>query len=164
MRPRVFSLVAALLLMVMLPTTALAVRPDRQPSPLPPELDLPAGAVCSFAVHVEFVVNRGTVTSFFDANGDLVKVLSTGALFVRLSAADDSESAITLNISGPTRQVFHADGSSTLTFAGRSISLFPPGTLILTAGKSVVELDAEGNFVSVTNFGLAGDVCDMIAA
>jgi hypothetical protein len=76
---------------------------------------------------------------------------------------DDPDRTMTLNISGPSHQVFRADGSSTLTYAGRSVSLYPPGTLVFTAGRAIVELDTAGDFVSVRNIGFETDVCPILA-
>lgn len=155
------SVLAALCLLVLSTTTVLAAKPDRQPLELE-DFDFPAGAACPFAVHVEFLVNREKVMTFSDRHGDTTRVLTTGSLVVRLSPVADPDHAVTLNISGPSHQVFATDGSSTLTYAGRSISLYPPGTLVLTGGRAVVQLDSEGGFVSVTNIGFETDVCEML--
>lgn len=152
------SIFAALLLMAVSATPALATPPERGPLELG-DFDFAAGEACSFAVHVDFLVNREKVTSFYDRNGDVARILTTGSLVVKLSPVDDPEHTVTVNISGPSRQVFHADGTSTLTYSGRSISLYPPGTLVLTAGQAVVELDNAGAFVSVTNIGFESDLC-----
>lgn len=77
--------------------------------------------------------------------------------------ADESVPPLELNISGPLHTTLHPDGSATLVFGGRGISLFPPGTFVLTAGLSVVELDAEGEVTSVTNMGFEQDLCVALA-
>ena len=159
---RILSAIGTAALLLSLPATALAVKPDRAPLELPPQLDFTAGDVCPFAVHVEFIVNREKVMTFVDNGGAVVRQLTTGAFKVRLSPVSDPEQTVTLNISGPAHQVFHEDGTSTLTYAGRSISLYPPGTFVLTAGRAVVELDAKGDFVSVTNIGVEQDVCAVL--
>ncbi len=163
MSRRYLALLAVPVLVLAIATPVAAGKPDRQPLELPPELDLAAGDVCPFAVHVEFLVNREKVTTFYNRAGDVARVLTTGFLVVRLSPLDDPETSITINISGPSRQVFRPDGTSTLTYGGRSISLYPPGTLVFTAGQAVVELDAEGSFVSVTNIGFESDLCTALA-
>ena len=155
-------ILAALCLLALSASTATAAKPERQPLELG-DFDFAAGDVCSFAVHVEFLVNREKMTTFYDREGDVTRVLTTGSLVVRLSPVDDPDRTTTLNISGPSHQVFRADGSSTLTYAGRSISLYPPGTLVFTAGRAIVELDTAGAFVSVTNIGFETDLCPMLA-
>ncbi|MBA2634127.1 MAG: hypothetical protein H0U86_14205 [Chloroflexi bacterium] len=77
--------------------------------------------------------------------------------------ADESVAPLELNITGPIHTTLHPDGSATLVFGGRGISLFPPGTIVLTTGRSVVELDAEGEVISLTNMGFEEDLCVALA-
>jgi hypothetical protein len=160
--PRLLAPLLAAVLLLM-PAAVLAAKPDRQPSTLPPELDFAAGELCPFAVHVEFFVNRQVDTYFFDRNGGLVRVITTGALRARLTTPDNPERSLEFNISGPVHQTFHADGSFTVILGGRSASTFPPGSLSLVRGRSIIEFDASGNFVSVTNIGNVTDVCALAA-
>lgn len=159
---RARPVLAALCLLVLSSTAAAAAKPDRQPLEIG-DFDFAAGEACPFAVHVEFLVNREKVTTFFDRDGNVTRILTTGSLVIRVSPVDEPSNTLTLNVSGPSHQVFRADGSSTLTYGGRSVSLFPPGTFVLTAGRAVVELDSAGEFVSVTNIGFETDVCIMLA-
>ncbi len=76
---------------------------------------------------------------------------------------DESVAPLALNLSGPIHTTLHPDGTSTLVFGGRGISLYPAGTFVLTAGRSVVELDAAGEVISVTNMGLEEDLCVALA-
>jgi hypothetical protein len=163
MRRLLPSLVASVLLL-MTASSVLAAKPDRQPSALPPELDFAAGELCPFATHVEFFVNRQKDTAYFNRNGDLVRVISSGALRARLTIPDDPDASLEINISGPVHLSFHADGSSTVILGGRSASTFPPGTLSLVSGRSIIQFDASGNFVSVTNIGHVTDLCALLVA
>ena len=88
---------AALCLLILSTTAAAAAKPDRQPLELG-DFDFAAGDVCSFAVHVEFLVNREKVTTFYDRDGNVTRVLTTGSLLVRLSPVDDPDRTTTLNI------------------------------------------------------------------
>ena len=156
--------ILAVALACALAAPTLAAKPERTPVEFPPSIDLPAGAVCPFDVTVDFLVNRGKTLTFFDRTGEPIHSIGTGTLKIRLTNTTDSdEPSVTLNISGPIHTQFHADGSSTAVYGGRGISLYPPGTLVLTAGRAVVQLDANGDFVSVTNIGFSTDVCGMIA-
>jgi len=158
------SLLMAAALVAVLVAPTLAAKPDRQPLELPPTIEFPAGELCPFAVTVEFLVNKGKTMTFYDPDGTAVRSIGTGSLKIRVTnTTDPDEPSATLNISGPGHTMFHADGSSTLIFGGRSISLYPAGTFILTAGRAVITLDAQGEFVSGTNTGLSTDVCEMIA-
>jgi hypothetical protein len=142
----------------------LAARPERTPLELPPSIDLPAGAACPFDVTVDFLANRGKNLTFFGRTGEPIRSIGTGTLKIRVTNTTDADHpSATLNISGPVHTRYHADGSSTAVYGGRSISLYPPGTFVLTAGRAIVQLDANGDFVSVTNVGFSADVCAMIA-
>jgi hypothetical protein len=164
MRRLFSSLVLAATLASVLVAPALAVKPDREPLELPPVIEMGAGDVCPFAVTVEFLANNGKTMTFYDQAGEAVRSIGTGTLKIRATnTSDPDQPSVTLNISGPIHTVFHADGSSTLYFGGRSISLYPAGTFVLTAGRAVIRLDAAGNFVSGTNSGMSEDVCGMIA-
>jgi hypothetical protein len=141
----------------------LAARPTREPLEYPPVFEFAAGDVCPFAVTVEVLTNREKVMTFFGASGDAARLVTTGSLVVRLSPTGVEDASVTLNISGPVRQSFRADGTSTLTYGGRSVSLYPPGTFVLTAGQAIVELDPAGGFLSVENIGFESDVCEMMS-
>ena len=143
---------------------ALAAPPDREPLELPPSIDFAAGEACSFDLRVDILANKGWTTTYFDRSGAPVRAIGTGSLKIRATNIDDAdEPSVTLNISGPIHTWFHADGSSTSVYGGRSASLYPVGTFILTAGRAVVQLDASGEFVSVTNIGFEQDICATIA-
>jgi len=143
---------------------ALAAKPDRAPLELPPSLELAAGEACEFPLLVEFLANRGKTLTFYDNEGNAIRQIGTGTLKIRVTnLADESVAPLELNISGPLHTTLHPDGSATLVFGGRGISLFPPGTFVLTAGRSVVELDAEGEVISVTNVGFEEDLCVALA-
>jgi hypothetical protein len=164
MRRVVGSTVLAVALAAALAAPTLAARPERTPLELPPSIEFPAGAACPFDVTVDFLSNRGKNLTFFGRTGEPIRSIGTGTLKVRVTnTTDAAHPSATLNISGPVHTRYHADGSSTAVYGGRSISLYPPGTFVLTAGRAIVQLDANGNFVSVTNIGFSADICAMIA-
>jgi hypothetical protein len=158
------SLMLAAAFVLVSAQAVLAAKPDSEPLELPPSLELAAGEACEFPLLIEFVANRGKTLTFFDNEGSAIRQIGTGALKIRVTnLADESVAPLELNISGPIHIALHPDGSATLVFGGRGISLFPPGTFVLTAGRSVVELDAEGDVISVTNFGFEQDLCVALA-
>jgi hypothetical protein len=161
---RVFCLLFAAALVLVSAQAVLAAKPDRVPLELPPSLELAAGEACEFPLLVEFLANRGKTLTFHDNEGNAIRQIGTGTLKIRVTnLADESVAPLELNISGPIHITLHPDGSATLVFGGRGISLFPPGTFVLTAGRSVVELDAEGEVISVTNMGIEEDLCVALA-
>jgi hypothetical protein len=142
----------------------LAAKPDRVPLELPPSLEFAAGEACEFPLLIEFLANGGKTLTFFDNEGNAIRQIGTGTLKIRVTnLADASVAPLELNISGPLHTALHSDGSATLVFGGRGISLFPVGTFVLTAGRSIVELDAEGEVISVTNLGFEQDLCVALA-
>ena len=161
---RVYALALAAVLVLLSAQAVLAVKPDRVALELPPSLELAAGEACEFPLLVEFLTNRGKTVTFFDSQGNAIRQIGTGALKIRVTnLADGSVTPLELNISGPIHITLDEDGSATLVFGGRGISLFPPGTFVLTAGRSVVELDATGQVISVTNMGFEEDLCLALA-
>ena len=161
---RASSLLFAAALVLVSAQAVLAAKPDRDPLELPPFLEVAAGDACEFPILVEFLANGGKMLTFFDDEGNAIRQIGTGVLKIRVTnLADASVAPLELNISGPIHTTLHPDGSATLIFGGRGISLFPPGTFVLTAGRSVVELDAEGEVISVTNMGFEEDLCVTLA-
>jgi hypothetical protein len=122
---RMLPYVLALALVLMTASSVLAAKPTRQPSTLPPALYFAAGELCPFAAHVDFVVNRQVDTLFFNRNGDLIRIISTGALRAVLTSPDYPGRSLERNISGPVHQTFHPDGSFTVILGGRSASPWP---------------------------------------
>ena len=161
---RVFCLLFAAALVLVSAQAVLAAKPDKAPLELPPSIELAAGDACEFPLLIEFLANRGKTLTFYDNEGNAIRQIGTGVLKIRVTnLADESVATLDLNISGPIHITLHPDGSATLVFGGRGISLFPPGTFVLTAGRSVVELDAGGEVISVTNFGFEQDLCVALA-
>ena len=159
------SLLSAAALVLVSTQAVLASKPATEPLELPPSLELAAGEACQeFPLLVEFLANNGKTMTFFDNEGNAIRQIGTGTLKIRVTnLADESVLPLELNISGPIHTALHPDGSATLVFGGRGISLFPPGTFVLTAGRSVVELDAQGEVISVTNMGFEQDLCVALA-
>ena len=163
MRRVVLSILSALAILLAAAPSVLAVPPTREPLGLPATIEFAADEACPFAVTVEVLIDGGKVMTFYDRSGEITRAITSGSLVIRLTRPDEPDvPAVTLNISGPSHQTSHADGTSTLVYGGNSISLYPPGTLVLTKGRAIVELDADGNFLSVTNIGFETDVCGML--
>jgi hypothetical protein len=82
-----------------------------------------AGRACSFAVALAPVFNKQYLTTYpADANGD-VRIEVTGALKEQVTNADTGKSII-VNVSAPSTQIVHPDGSSDLTLRGSAIFSF----------------------------------------
>jgi hypothetical protein len=132
-------------------------KPIREPV-FAEDFEIPAGLACSFAVGFEFLVNKEFAKTFPpQPNGDVV-VLINGRLVERLTNVSTGKS-ITLNVSGPGRFTFHADGSATLEAWGRSSNFFGPGQAFLFSGRLVIEITPDGIGTPVSLNGHEEDLC-----
>jgi hypothetical protein len=141
------------------PPISASGRPTREPFFNGP-FEVPAGLICSFAVAGEFVVNKEFATIFPpEPNGDVV-VLVTGRLVQRLTNVSTGKS-ITVNISGPGRFTFRADGSLTIESFGRSSNFrnVEDGGLFLFSGRLVLEIAPDGAATFVSMSGHEEDLC-----
>jgi hypothetical protein len=77
---------------------AFAAPPSRDPAPLP---DLIEDTSCGYLVNVTFPVNSEFAVSFFNASGDLTRLIIAGHLVVRFTNPATGVS-VTANISGPS--------------------------------------------------------------
>ena len=97
--------------------TKVAVTDDQQ------SFSFRAGRVCSFPLAGTPVTNNQFIKTYpADANGD-VRVTVEGALKAQVTNVDTGKSLV-VNVSGPTTQIFHPDGTSDLTLDGSVMVLF----------------------------------------
>ena len=132
--------------------TKVAVTDDQQ------SFNFRAGRVCAFALAGTPVTNNQFIKTYpADANGD-VRVAVEGALKAQVTNVDTGKSLV-VNVSGPTTQIFHPDGTSDLTLDGSVMVLYNarfnprgPATLIYT-GHTVLSVSADGvlTLVSTTD-------------
>lgn len=160
------SIVSAMLL---IPTSASAGKPVRQPLPLPPVIELP-GVCPDLDIVADILVNREYALTWSDANGDPVRTITTGTLKVRLTNPDNDVS-ILRNISGPGTTTFHRDGSTTLRARGTWFFFFfadqlgsgsPPMSIINT-GTIVIDTFPDGTQDIRSRTGQQEDVCPALS-
>jgi hypothetical protein len=135
------------------------------------DLVFPSGVACDFALAVDIGAGGPRVDhSFTDANGNPVRILSTGVgnqlTFTNLS--DGATTATPAN-GAVTNTVFNADGSQTVTLTGHNILiLFPtdvpagPSTT-LYVGRVVFTVDANGVTTLKSTSGTATDICAAVS-
>ena len=128
---------------------------------------VPAGVACAgFPVTISIDVDRQTVTTFFDKDGNPIRQTITGRLILTVANGTTLESR-TYRLGGAIHIAFGADGSVTLTLTGNSlISLFPndvpPGpSTTQGSGRAVIRIDALFTLLSQT--GSVEDVCAALA-
>lgn len=116
------------------------------------------GRVCSFPLAGTPVENNQFIKTYpADANGD-VRVTVEGALKARVTNVATGKSLV-FNVSGPSTQIFHPDGTSDLTLDGSVMVLYNarfnplgPHTYIYT-GHTVLSVSDDGvlTLVSTTD-------------
>jgi hypothetical protein len=119
---------------------------------------------CTFDIAVEFVQNNEILTTYYDANGDVVRQSVTGALKVRLTNLEDPEHSLLFNISGPSQFRLLPDGTGELIATGASIQLFitnRPGELLLVHGPFTAHVTDDGFFVTDLPHNVQ-DVCALL--
>jgi hypothetical protein len=147
---------------------AAADKPLREPNVIPPAL-FPAGIACAgFTVEIVADVNAQTVTTFFDSEGNPVRLLITGRLILTVTNTDTGE-AVTIRLGDAIHITFNADGSVTLVGTGNVLSIFfptdfPPGpSTTLYSGRLVIPITAAGVGTLETATGKAIDICAVLA-
>ena len=164
MRRPVTALILALLLAaVALP--AAAAKPDRVPVEIPEEfLVFDAGTACAFPMHIEILLNREYVKSWFDAEGNSIRDQTNGSLRIRVFN-DLTDESVDLNVGGPGRNLYRADGTVEQLFLGRGLPIFE-GVFYGTLGLHSFLVN--GDDFSLIEVGRAHgqilDVCAMLAA
>jgi len=160
--------VTALILAVALAAIALpaaATKPTRVPVQIPGNfLAFEAGTACEFPVHIEILVNREYVKSWVDAEGNPIRDQTNGSLRIRVFN-DLTDESVDLNIGGPGRNLYNADGTVEQLFLGRGLPIFE-GVFYGTLGLHSFLLN--GDDFSLIEVGRAQgqilDVCAMLAA
>ena len=117
-----------------------------------------AGRVCSFEFDAAPVSNNQYLTTYpADANGDVRESIN-GALKERVTNVGTGKSII-LNVSGPSTEIMHTDGSADLTLEGSVIVSYNarfnprgPATFVYT-GHTVFSISDDGvlTLVSTTD-------------
>ena len=132
-------------------------KPTRSPVPFPERVEFAAGQFCSFAVLLEFPVAQVIAKSFPPKpNGDVVEI-QTGKAFARYTNLSTGKS-ITYNISGPTRLIFHPDGSLTVIAPGPQLFFDS-----IHWGNIVGEFSPDGELTLIKVTGRTENVCAALA-
>jgi hypothetical protein len=129
--------------------TTVAVTDDQQ------SFSFRAGRVCSFALAGTPVENNQSIKTFpADVNGD-VRVLIEGVLKEQVTNVATGKS-IVVNVSGPSKEIVHSDGTAELTFDGSGLVSYNarfnplgPHTYIYT-GHTVISISDDGVLTPVS--------------
>jgi hypothetical protein len=138
---------------------ALAVPPDQYPGDLQ---DLEVSGLCSFDVGIEIIVDRTRTTDFYDQDGNLIRTNFTGSIGIIATNLSDPDHSVALNIGGPGRQIYNADGTVTLTFLGLSLPIVTDSNL--TRGYFQFVFSADFTEASATAaHGFTEDLCELLS-
>jgi hypothetical protein len=140
------SVVAALVLVLALASSALATRPNRVYAAIDSPFTL--SDVCAFDVIFEIDANKEYTMTFSDG-----RVINTGKLFVTVTNADTRKSR-SYNISGPLHDGVVSGQSLLFSFTTEPAG----GHLLLTHGP-VVQVFGENGLESYSVAGSSVDVC-----
>jgi hypothetical protein len=142
---------------------AAAAKPDRVPIEIPGNfLAFPAGAACEFPVSIEILVNREYVKTWTDADGNPIRAQTNGSLRIRV-INDITDESVDLNVGGPGRNLYQADGTVEQLFLGHGLPIFE-GVFYGTLGLHSFLVDgADFSLIEVGRArGQIIDVCAMI--
>jgi hypothetical protein len=131
-----------------LPASAQATPPTREPLPIE---DFILTGHCGFDIAVEVVMNNEILTTYYDADGDVVRQRVTGALKVRLTNQEDPQHSRLFNISGPGAYRELPDGSTEQTGSGTWLHFGitdQPGALLLMHGPFTAIISDDGFFLT----------------
>ena len=163
-RRRVASvlLAAAFLVASAVPASAHG-KPTTEPVPFPPGgILLPGGVFCAVDVFVEALRNTEKALTFpADEDGNILQIVS-GQLWISATNVATGDSVI-LKISGLYKVLIAPDGTTTLTFFGRSVPVQPPG-LLATSGRVTQVVHPDGSSEILSASGSATDVCAILGA
>jgi hypothetical protein len=158
----ILTFITGLAVLALVPVAS-ADKPTREFTPIE---DFVVEDVCAFPVEYHVVANKEFATTFSDG-----RQLVTGKLKVRLTNLDDPSKSLTVNISGPGVIRVSEDGVFTLKATGRWLFFFfpgdfgpgEPGFMVVTTGRAVLQIDAEGTFSFSHPRGTTRDVCTALA-
>lgn len=157
---------SAVLTVLLLASAAPALgggKPTVGPVPFPAEgIDLPAGVFCPFDLHVDALRNTEKALTFPTLADGSVRQIVTGQLWIRVTNVD-TDANVDLKISGPVRFLIEADGTTNVTFFGRSLPV-QPGQFLVTSGRVVQVFHPDGSSEIIdSGHGHTFDVCALIS-
>ena len=145
---RIVTAAAISAAILLVPAAAQATPPTREPLVIE---DFVLTDHCGFDIDVEVVKNNEIQTTFYDAEGNVVRQRVTGALKVRLTNLEEPEHSVLFNISGPGTFRELPDGSTEQTGSGTWLHFGitdQPGALLLMHGPFTANISDDGFFLT----------------
>ena len=123
------------------------------------EYEVPAGALCSFALHISVDGQKKTI----ELPGDRTTEIYPGE-FVTLTNLDDPSKQVTENITGSFHIKYLPDGSTETVFTGRNLVWDPFAGFVFVFGHFGYAIDANGNLTQpLHGEGKIVDACALIS-
>jgi len=145
-----------------IPAMAAAAKPLSEAVGMPSSFTLPAGAACDFAVRVDVQANNEQYRLWFDQAGNPTRGRLTGRLVLAFTN-EESGASVTLQVSGPGHDTFHADGTISTRYTGRGVPLFE-GIFLLSVGRHDYEVSGSWDLLEQgPSSGQSHEICDLIA-
>jgi hypothetical protein len=161
------AVVLALIAALVAPAAATANRPDKFPTPFP-DLDVPAGVVCSFETLWHLDPNNGFEIDHFNSDGSFAWAFGGGNNVSHITNASNGKT-VDLNSTGPGKITVNDDGSLTIDGTGHWLVGYgpadsPSSTFLYYSGHIVLHVASNGQLTLVSYVGAPPqDVCAMIA-
>ena len=156
---RLIAILVAMAGLAAFVTPAAAVQPTRTPENLEGFL---FEGLCGFDVQLDVLVDRSYAVDYYDRHGNLLRTQYHGSIVIRLTNTDNG-SSIELNVGGPARDTYNADGTITTVFLG----LGWPLATNTDATHGRFEFTYSADFSEVIGVGdahgFSQDVCPMLA-
>jgi hypothetical protein len=138
----------------------LAVPPDRYPGDLQ---DFEVSGLCEFDLGFEILVDRTRITDFYDQDGNLVRTNYAGSIWIRVTNLSDPETSIVVNVGGPGKDIYNADGTVTALYLGLGVPVLTDSNL--TRGYFEFVFSADFSEVTATvSHGFTEDLCVLLAS
>jgi hypothetical protein len=162
MRRVLISLVTLVVFIFVTAGPAAAVPPTHEPVPTPDDFIV---SDCGFDLLFHAIAWRLEITTYFDQEGNIVRLHTSGAAKIRLTNVGTGESE-DLNISGPGTYTFPPDGSVLLVGTGKWIYWGlsnRPGEVLFTSGRFEVITTPEGEAILTDPAPNETNMCDVLS-
>jgi hypothetical protein len=145
---------------MLLASTAAAAKPDRYPSNLE---GFVLTGICDFDIQLDILVDRAHAIDFYDRDGNLVRTVYYGSIWIRMTNVETDESVV-MNVGGPASDVYSDDGTITTTFLGLGLPLITNSDATKGNFSFLFSADFEEVLDTPKAAGFSWDICPMLSA
>jgi len=131
--------------------------------------DFPPGEACAFGIDIGVTVGHANnFRTFFDRDGNLIRVLLTGNSPELVITNTSSGASYKLNSRGQRQEfTIHPDGTATYTATGHTLLIWAPAdepgpAVIAYVGRIVADINVNNEWTLRTSTGKEIDVCELL--